>query len=438
MTHNTIFAPATAPGRAGVAVIRLSGPCTRAALATLTGKPLPQPRVATRTRFIASDGTPVDDGLVLWFPRPASFTGEDVAELHIHGGRATVAAMLATLNSIDSLRLAEPGEFTRRAFDNGKLDLAEAEGLADLVAAETEAQRRQAWRQLDGALGRQVEGWRGALVALLAWAEAEIDFNDQDLPDGLAGRLDPGIANLTAAIAAQLADRSGERLRDGVQIAILGPPNAGKSSLLNVLAKREAAIVAAEAGTTRDVIEVALDLAGMPASLADTAGLRDAAGVEAEGVRRARARAETADLRLVLFDATVAPDPAVAALVRPGDIAVFNKIDLPGARPADFLNGVPAYPVSVKAGRGMDALLAALSARVAALGGTGDALVTRARHRAALEDCLGALRRAAGARAPELAAEDLRLAARALGRVAGRVGVEDVLDTIFREFCIGK
>jgi tRNA modification GTPase len=439
MAGDTIFAPATAPGRAGIAIIRVSGPQAGDALAALGGKAPSQPRIATRARFCdPASGVPLDDGIAIWFPAPASFTGEDVAELHVHGGRATVAAMLAALGRLAGLRLAGPGEFTRRAFDNFKLDLAEVEGLADLVAAETEAQRRQALRQLDGALGRQVEAWRQDIVRLVAWAEADIDFADQDLPAGLATRLDRNIKQLLEGMTQYLVSRAGERLRDGVQIAILGAPNAGKSSLLNALARREAAIVATEAGTTRDVIEVSLDLAGYPAVIADTAGLREASGVEAEGVRRALARAEAADLRLVLFDAAEPPDPAVAAVARPGDLAVFNKIDLPAARPVETLDGMVAFAISIKTGQGMDALLAALTERVAALAGAGDALITRARHREALEDCRCALERARAATAPELAAEDLRLAARSLGRITGRVGVEDVLDVIFREFCIGK
>ena len=439
MAGDTIFAPATAPGRAGIALIRISGPGAAPALAALTGRATPQPRIATRVRLSdPASGDPVDDGLALWFPGPASFTGEDVAELHIHGGRATVAAVLHILGCRPGLRLAEPGEFTRRAFDNEKLNLDEVEGLADLVAAETEAQRRQALRQLGGALGRQVEAWRQDILRLEAWAEAEIDFSDQDLPVGLASRLNPKIEQLVRDLTQHLGSEGGERLREGVQIAILGAPNAGKSSLLNALARRDVAIVATEAGTTRDVIEVRLDLAGYPALLADTAGIREAAGVEAEGVRRARALAQSADLRLVLFDATLTPDPAVATLLRPGDLALFNKIDLPGARPADTLAGAPAFAISTRTGQGMGALLAALTEWVATLAGAGDALVTRTRHRAALEDCRAALERAAAAPAPELAAEDLRLAARALGRITGRVGAEDVLDLLFREFCIGK
>ena len=426
---DTIFAPATASGIAGIAVIRVSGPRAGEALLALIGQS-PKPRHATRVRF-RSDGEMLDDGLALWFPSPASFTGEDMAELHVHGGRATVAAITKALSCMPELRLAEPGEFTRRAFDNGKLDLTAVEGLADLVSAETEAQRRQALRQLEGALGALYEGWRAEILRILAWAEAEIDFSDDGV---LPTDLRPQIVSIKEKILEHLDDaRRGERLRDGVQIAILGPPNVGKSSLLNSLARREAAIVAATAGTTRDVIEVHLDLGGYPVTIADTAGLREAAGeIEAEGVRRALARAESADLKLIVFDATEgAPDGAAANLVDASAIVVFNKTDLAPAA-GDF-------GISVKTGAGLDALIAELARRVEKLAKlTADPGLTRARHREALAECTTALERALTAGSPELAAEDLRLAARAIGRITGRVGVEAMLDVIFRDFCIGK
>jgi tRNA modification GTPase len=437
---DTIFALATAPGRAGIAVIRLSGPSARAA-ATALGAPPGPPRRAARARFTdPRSGELVDDGLLLWFPAPASYTGEDVAELQVHGSRAVIAALLEALGSLPGLRLAEPGEFTRRAFENGKLDLTQAEAIADLVAAETAAQRRQALRQLKGALGATYEAWRGDLLHALAHLEAAIDFPDEDLPPGLEEEVRASAARLAAEIAAHLADnRRGERLRDGVSIAILGPPNAGKSSLLNALARRDAAITSAVAGTTRDVIEVHLDLGGYPAILADTAGLRETADpVESEGVRRARARGEAADLKLLVFAADELETVRDVAAWHDADaVLVAAKIDLVGSDArAALVAG--ATPVSVVTGEGMDALLARLEREVAArLTGEGAAL-TRARHRAALEETLAALGRVATASAPELAAEDLRLATRALGRITGRVDVEDVLDIIFREFCIGK
>ena len=451
MTAGTIFALASAQGRAGVAVIRVSGPDAAAALESLSGN-VPPPRHAARARFRDPDsGESLDDGLCLWFPAPASFTGEDVAEFHIHGGRAAIAAMVGALGRLPGLRPAEPGEFTRRGFENGKMDLTEAEALADLVDAETAAQRRQALRQLDGELGRLFEGWRGGLIRALAHLEAAIDFPEEGLPDDLQDEINVYILGLIEELTQYLDDkRRGERLRDGVSIAILGAVNVGKSSLLNAFARRDAAIVSALAGTTRDVIEVHLDLGGYPVVVADTAGLRAVGDeVEREGVARALARAEVADLRLVVFDAGAAcADPAAVALLD-GDggaaLAVLNKIDLLDAAVPARVGGHQALAISVRTGAGMAELLTAVEARVADLlaGAAGAAMsLTRLRHRNAIEECLAALRRAAAgiaaAAAAELIAEDTRLAMRALGRITGRVDVEDVLDVIFREFCIGK
>jgi tRNA modification GTPase len=443
--RNTIFALATAPGRAGIAVLRLSGPVAGAALAACAGA-VPPPRQARRARFRdPATGEAIDDGLALFFPAPRSFTGEDVAELHVHGSRAVVAALIEALTRLPELRLAEPGEFTRRAFENGKLDLTAVEGLADLVAAETAAQRRQALRQLGGELGRLYEAWRERLLRALAYVEAEIDFPEEGLPSEIWQRVRAEAAILEAEIGAHLADgRRGERLREGVSVAIIGPPNAGKSSLMNALARRDVAITAASAGTTRDVIEVALDLGGYPVVLADTAGLRGSPdAVEAEGVRRARARAAGADLKLVVLDATKPTEAAaLAGLIDGSALVIANKIDL---RPsdeavwADTLGGGRASRLSVATGEGMNELLGRLEAAVAERIAPGAApMITRARHRAALQDCRAALDGFARANLPELAAEDLRQAARALGRITGRVDIEDMLDIIFREFCIGK
>ena len=444
MKADTIFALASAPGRAGVAVMRLSGPEAGPALARLAGE-LPPPRHAARRRFAdPRTGEAIDDGLALFFPGPNSFTGEDVAELHIHGSRAVIAALLDALAALPGLRLAEPGEFTRRAFEHGKLDLTAAEGLADLVAAETAAQRRQALRQLEGALGRLYEDWRGRLLRALAHFEAAIDFPEEGLPEGLSQEVRESAAALGAEIARHLTDgHRGERLRDGVAVAIIGPPNAGKSSLMNALARRDVAITSAVAGTTRDVIEVALDLGGYPVVLADTAGLREASdSIEEEGVRRARARAAAADLRLLVLDATEPVPPLPAGLVDRDAIVILNKVDLgvgPAGEQADRLGNEPALRLSVLTGMGMGTLLARLEKEVAARFAPGDApLLTRARHRAALEACVAALDRFANQPTLELAAEDLRLATQALGRITGRVDIEDMLDVIFREFCIGK
>ncbi|MGL4960578.1 MAG: tRNA uridine-5-carboxymethylaminomethyl(34) synthesis GTPase MnmE [Inquilinus sp.] len=436
--RDTIFAPATPAGRGGVAVLRISGPSAGPALQALTGRPLPAPRLATLAELRdPADAAPLDRGLVLWFPGPASYTGEDVVELHLHGGRAVARGVVEALSRIAGLRPAEPGEFTRRAFVAGKLDLTEAEAVADLVDAETRAQRLQALRQLGGALGQLYEGWRSALMRALAMTEAALDFPDEGLPPDLAAEAERVVAEVSAAIAAHLDDAGrGERLREGVHIAILGPVNAGKSSLLNALARRDAAIVSDRPGTTRDVVEVALDLRGFPVVLADTAGLRDTADeIEAEGIRRSHRRAAEADLRLVIRDAGE-PVPADSALgPGPDAIRVLNKID----RAPDAPRAEDEIAISVRTGAGLDRLLDVLAEAVERrLTGDGSPALTRARHRAALEDARDALARVPTAPLPELAAEDLRLALRAIGRITGRVDVEDMLDLLFGSFCIGK
>lgn len=439
MRADTIFALASAPGRAGVQVIRISGPDAGAVLSRLMGRPLPPPRQAA----LAGLRDPVtgelfDKALVLSFPAPGSFTGEDVVELHLHGGRAVLSAATLALTGL-GLRVAEPGEFSRRAFEHGKLDLTEAEAIADLVDAETAAQRRQALRQMEGALGQLYDGWRHRLTRALAHLEADIDFPDEDLPGGLSDIVRPVVEGLVAELSAHLADQGrGERLRDGISIAILGAPNAGKSSLLNAIARRDVAIVSNQAGTTRDVIEVQLDLGGYPVLLADTAGLRDAADlVESEGIRRALDRAAKADLKLLVFDGGELPDPATLALADDDAILVMNKADLPGA--VVPLLGCAMLSVSAYTGDGLPALLSALEQAVAArYAPSGAPALTRARHRSALEECRENLHRALQAPLPELAAEDVRLAVRALGRITGRVDVEELLDVIFRDFCIGK
>ena len=442
---DTIYAFSTAPGRAAIAVLRLSGPAAPAALRALGGK-LPKPRNAAVLSFAdPASGEAIDRGIALYFPAPASHTGEDMAELHLHGGRAVAAAMLDALGKMPGLRLAEPGEFTRRAFLNGKLDLTEAEGVADLIAAETAAQRRQALRQASGTAAKIYEDWRHRLLKAQARLEAEIDFPEEGLPDDLRRQATDDIARLAAEIAASLEDnRGGEILRSGFEVAILGPPNAGKSSLMNALARREVAITAASAGTTRDVIEVALDLGGYPVVLADTAGLRESSNeVEEEGVRRARERAAHADLKLVVLDATRSGEAqALAPLIGSGTLVAANKMDLQpkdNAAWADKLGAGNAVRISVKTGAGLRELEARLRDMVAAHFSSAAApLITRARHRQALEECAVALARFPGIAAPELAAEELRRAVRALGRITGRVEVEDLLDVLFREFCIGK
>ncbi len=443
----TIFALATPPGRSGIAVIRISGPETGNTLETITRKPKPEPRVASLSRLYAADGEVLDTGLVLWFPGPASFTGEDMAELHVHGGPAVIADVIARLGALPGLAPAEAGEFTRRAFRNGKLDLTEVEGLADLIEAETAAQRRQAQRQLGGALHRTVEAWRSQLTRIQAHLEAAIDFSDEELPPGLTDTVEREIGDLIGEIDTTLADdRRGERLRRGLELAILGAPNAGKSSLLNALARRDAAIVAETAGTTRDVVEVQLDLGGYPVTAADTAGLRvldaHADPIEREGMRRAQTRAAESDLKLVVVDGTdpEAPDQAIRALIDGDTLVVVSKADLAGSAIPAEIAGQAALAVSAVTGYGLDRLLDALERAVVARYGEGGeaAAITRERHRSALTDTRDALARARAAELPELAAEDLRLAGRALGRITGAVDVEDVLDVVFAEFCIGK
>lgn len=438
---DTIFALASGRGRAGVAVIRVSGPAAVSVAVTLAGSCPPPRRAALRQLRQGPDNDLLDEGIIIYFQRPESFTGEDVVEFHVHGGPAVVSAVLTAIGKVPGARLAEAGEFTRRAFDNGRLDLTAVEGLADLIAAETEAQRRQALRQARGELAAVYDGWRQRLVSALAYVEAGIDFSDEELPEDVAARARPEVDSLRLEIMQALSDeRRGERLRDGFEIAILGEPNSGKSSLLNALAKRDVAIVSARAGTTRDALEVHLDLDGLPITLVDTAGLRDSGDeVESEGIRRAHARAEEADLRLVLIPADVWP--ALPAAVRPyaegpGALLVVSKSDLLTVTPT---GGVPA--ISVRTGQGLEALVATLCQRAeSCLSGGEMAVITRQRHRQALTEAVDYLEAFLAARTKEieLQAEDLRLAARALGRVTGRVGVEDVLGAIFAEFCIGK
>jgi tRNA modification GTPase len=456
VSTDTIFALSSGRPPAAIAVVRVSGPRAADALTALGGK-LPEPRRAALRRVREAD-TLLDEALVLWFPGPNTETGEDMAELHLHGGRAVVAAVLAALGKLPGFRPAEPGEFTRRAFANGRLDLTAVEGLADLVFAETEAQRAQAMRQLTGALAGRADAWRTRLIEALALIEARIDFSDQDVPDDLISPALHVARELADQIAKTLADEHrGERLREGLTVAIAGPPNAGKSSLLNRLARREAAIVSPYAGTTRDVIEVHLDLGGYPVTLLDTAGVRESDDpVEQEGVRRARARAEAADLVLWVVEAGEGSSepPAVAWSKERSDMPAFslsredksewlvhNKIDL-STDGAQHGSVVHKYAISALTGQGLERLISDLASFARDSLEIGEPpLVTRERHRITLQETRDALQRALELGPPgreELIAEELRLAARALGRLTGRVDVEDVLDVIFRDFCIGK
>jgi tRNA modification GTPase len=407
---------------------------------TLAGK-TPVPRMATHVLLRDRAGQPIDDAVALWFPGPASATGEDVAEFHVHGGRAVLAAMFTALGQFENVRPAEPGEFTRRAFENGKLDLTEAEGLDDLIHADTDRQRRQALRQLKGLLGDRARDWRERIIAASALIEAGIDFSDEgDVPAELIG---PAIAKIKALLAeiqkVLAAQGQTERLRDGLVVAIAGPPNVGKSTLINQLARREVAIVSPHAGTTRDVIEVQLDLDGYPVTVIDTAGIRETDDpVEQEGVRRARARAAEADLVLWLADdaATESADQSAAPVWY-----VRNKIDLDSHRGSGEGGSHLMFAISAARGDGIRELIAALVSFAHDYFGTSEGgLISRARQRRLLQETADSLRRSIDVvgQGEELAAEELRAAAHSLGRLLGRVDVEDILDVIFREFCVGK
>jgi tRNA modification GTPase len=498
---DTIFAVSSGRPPAAIAVVRISGPQAGDALRLMIGR-IPEPRRAALARVRDPQSQEmIDEALALWFPGPKSETGEDMAELQLHGGRAVIAATFAALGRIDGVRPAEPGEFTRRAFANGHLDLTEVEGLADLIAAETEAQRRQAFGQMKGALGRAAEAWRQRLIETLALTEAGIDFADEDVPADLMPEVRARTQALADEIGRVLDDgHRGERLRDGLVVAIAGPPNAGKSTLLNRIARRDAAIVSPTPGTTRDVIEVHLDLGGYPVTLLDTAGIRDTTDpIELEGVNRARARAAAADLVLWVIDATdlAASSPQGGhrtSEAGPPFWLVRNKIDLIAAESAEGGSRIPRQPpshsegpvapsalqpvarsavppsppppqltqvsnesrnstyrneqiiekydiildISARDDVHVDSFLDEMTRFLAGHGPTEPALITRARHRQALGEAREALGRALQAQGDDLVAEELRLAARALGRLTGRIDVEDILDVIFRDFCIGK
>jgi tRNA modification GTPase len=443
---DTIFAPATAAGRAAVAVVRLSGPGTRKALQALAGR-VPRPRTAALRTLKGSEGGEIDQGLVLWFPAPGSYTGEDAAELQVHGGPAVVGAVVEALSAL-GLRLAEPGEFTRRAFENGKLDLAQAEGVADLIDAETEAQRRQALEQLGGRLSQVQARWRDGLTEALAMFEAAVDFPDEEVPADVAARARPSLEGLIAELEAAADDAErGQRVREGYRIALVGAPNAGKSTLLNVLAGREAAIVTATPGTTRDVIEVPMVLAGYKVLLADTAGIRETdEEIEAEGVRRARAWAAGADLRLWVVDQSLPDRPDLPRGLQPGDLCILAKRDLAEneagwwAADAAAERGIAAMPITARGPNDMAWLRSTLEEKVVdALAGAEPPAATRLRHRDLLAQAAERLRHALShEESLELAAEDVRLAARALDRITGRIDPEQVLGRIFSTFCIGK
>ena len=409
----------------------MSGPAAQPALQALAGA-TPPPRHAS-LKWLSWQGAALDQALILWFPAPQSFTGEDVAEFHIHGGRAVREALFSALLAL-GLRPAEPGEFSRRAVENSRFDLTQAEAVADLSEAETPAQLHQALRQYEGGLAELYEGWRAGLLAALARAEAMIDFSDDGVGEGEFDASRAATSEITKQIQEHINDSGrGEALREGLRLAIIGPPNAGKSSLINTLARRDIAIVAETPGTTRDVIGVRLDLGGYPVHVSDTAGLRDTAdAIEAEGVRRARAEAAASHLTLLLLDGADA-NAKIPHGVKP-DLIVWNKSDLVAFKKRD------GFSLSLKSGAGLSQLLDALKALVEKRLETNNQnpALTRPRHRLALQQALASLEHAKSAKAPELFAEDLRLALRAIGRITGRVDVEEILDSVFREFCIGK
>ena len=451
LSRDTIFALSSGRPPAAIAVVRLSGPRAGDALTALSGK-LPEPRKAALVRVRdPQSGEVIDEALALWFPGPNSETGEDTAELQLHGGRAVIAATLNALGRIEGLRPAEAGEFTRRAFENGRFDLTAVEGLADLIGAETEAQRKQAYAQLKGLLGERAETWRARLIEALALVEARIDFSDEaDVPEDLVGPALKIARELRDEIGQALEGAArGERLRDGLVVAIAGPPNAGKSTLLNRIARREVAIVSPVAGTTRDVIEVHLDLDGYPVTLLDTAGIRDSDDpVEQEGVRRAKQRASEADLVLWVEDAK---QDAVQARTFPFKDAVTtwivrNKIDLVPAsqrneQKNEAISSYIIYNLSATTGLGLADFLSHLARYAISYFGPESAMISRERHEKALNLAQKALDRAlaeGGQGREDIIAEELRLAAQTIGRLTGRVDVEDILDVIFRDFCIGK
>jgi tRNA modification GTPase len=439
--EQTIFALSSGRPPSAISIVRVSGPQAGTVLTSLAGK-MAAPRMATRALLRDADQQPIDDAVVLWFPGPASATGEDVAEFHVHGGRAVLSTLFTVVSAFENVRTAEPGEFTRRAFENGKLDLTEAEALDDLIHADTDRQRRQALRQLKGLLGDKVRDWRAQIIEASALIEAGIDFSDEgDVPAELIAPALAKIETLLGEIEEVLAAQGkSERLRDGLVVAIAGPPNVGKSTLINALARREVAIVSPHAGTTRDVIEVQLDLDGYPVTVIDTAGVRETDDpVEQEGVRRARARAAEADLVLWLIDAEHESGPRQGAVPA---WTVRNKIDLdPSAAELPRWSGEGEFRISAGRGDGLPELIRALIGFAQDYFGSSEGgLIGRERQRKLLQETADMLQRSMEVigEGEEFAAEELRAAAHALGRLLGRVDVEDILGAIFKDFCVGK
>lgn len=437
ISNDTIFAPATAPGRSGIAVLRISGRGALQALESL-GVHIPLlPRVATLLTLRVG-GEVLDRGLGVYFSAPSSFTGEDVVELHVHGSRAVMEILCKALAAMPGMRFADPGEFSRRAFLNGKMDLTQVEGVADLIEAETEAQRRQALRHMEGHAGRIFETMRAHIVRTLARFEAVIDFPEEDIPETLLGEIDREVDMLRNTMESWLGDAErGRHIREGINIVILGAPNAGKSSLMNALARRDIAIVSPIAGTTRDALEVHLNIDGYAVTLIDTAGLRESDDpIEQEGVRRARLKADKADLRLLLFDGEQWPqlDSATLELCQPESIVCVSKADRGHLIPMN-----DTIPISVTTPQGLDELMNVLACRLKKwMGGPEPAIITRERHKQIVIQSIVHLQRFALPASVEVKCEELRLAAYCIGKITGKIAVDELLDHVFREFCIGK
>ncbi len=442
----TIYALSTGPGISGIAVIRVSGKNTAEVVKKITGDELPNPREATRRKFnYINTNELIDEGVLLWFPGPNSYTGEDLAEFHVHGSRAVINALHSTISKIENCRLAEPGEFTKRAFQNGKINLIEAESIADLISSETEIQRKQALKIMSGKSSDQFNSWREKLLKILSHIEAKIDFPDEDLPKDILTNIQKTSDQVSSEIQRTLNDQKvGERIREGFKIAIIGPSNAGKSSLLNYLSKRDAAIVSEIAGTTRDVIETHLNFDGYPVVVSDTAGIRDSKDeIEKKGIKIALNRAEDADLKLVIVSAkNVDFTKVLKDLLAKNAILVVNKSDLIKGKLNSKFKKYKHVLISIKKDLNLNKLISKIKSKLKnQFISTENILITRERHRQNLKNCVYHLQKFQEkkyAKDFDKAAEDLRLATRHLGMIVGKVDVEELLGSIFNDFCIGK
>ncbi len=442
----TIYALSSGPGISGIAVIRVSGKNTAEVVKKLTGDKLPRPRVATLTKFNKNGGKElIDEGVIIWFPAPNSYTGEDLAEFHVHGSRAVVNAMHFSISKVKNCRLAEPGEFTKRAFQNGKINLLKAESIADLISSETEIQRKQALKIMSGKSSDKFNSWREKLLKILSHIEAKIDFPDEDLPENIISEIRKTSNKVLTEIKKTLNDQKvGERIREGFKIAIVGPTNAGKSSLLNYLSKRDVAIVSEIAGTTRDVIETHLNLDGYPVVVSDTAGIRDSKNeIEKKGIKVALNRAEDADLKLVIVSAkNVDFTVILKSLLSKDAILVVNKSDLMKGKLNRKFKKYEHVLISIKKDLNLNKLISKIKSKLKnKFISSENILITRERHRQNLKNCVCHLQKfdeRRTTREVDKAAEDLRLATRHLGMIVGKVDVEELLGSIFNDFCIGK